>query len=474
MAQERVDTVVHDGRVVTSTNIYETGVAIKDGRIAALGPRDLLPAAENYIDATGKYVLPGAIDCHLHIDPTKCDDWSHAPEVAAHSGITTIVVFAVYDDQNGETLPNAINRTREEAEAGSVVDFAFHFILHNQPYILETLPEAFQMGVTSYKMFMTYKATPNRMCSDDFICQAMDVIAKHGGITQLHCENGDILDYLEHKFIAEGKVEPRYYPPSCPTWAEEEAINRAVRMGDMTNCPTYVVHLSTKLGLERIKEAQRTGQRVWTETCPQYLLLSDAEMDRWGPHAKIGPPLRPENGDDREAMWAGIEGGYISIVASDHSARPKETKESGWANIFRDSQGKSIPFGSSSVETMVPLMYSEGVVKRGLPLTWMARALAENPARVFGLYPRKGVIRVGADADLLIIDPQPESTINASDLHSRAGITMYEGWDVKGQPWMTLIRGQVVLKQGQIEQKPGYGQYLTCGGPIPPIGGSLR
>ena len=474
MPTPQVDTIVHGGQVVTSTDVYETSIAIKGGRISALGPRELLPPAESYIDASGKFVLPGAIDAHIHIDSLKCDDWQTAPAAAAHSGITSLVAFCIYDDLGGETLPAAINRAREEAEASSVLDFGFHFILHNQPYILEGLPEAFGMGVTSYKMFMTYKARKYRMCSDDFICQAMDIIARHGGITQLHCENGDILDYLQNKLIAEGCVQPRYYPESCPPWAEEEAVNRAIKMGAMTGSPTYVVHLSTQGGLERIKEAQREGQRVWTETCPQYLLLTDAEMERWGPYAKMGPPLRPEGGPDSEAMWGGLEGGFVSIVASDHSPTTKENKEPGWTNIFKDPEGKTIPFGTSSVETMLPLMYSEGVVKRGLPISWIARVLAENPARVFGLYPRKGVIRVGSDADLLIIDADHESTIKASDLKSRAGVTLYEGWKLHGRPWMTLLRGQVVLREGTIEQKPGYGKFLACGGPTPPIGGPLR
>jgi dihydroorotase-like cyclic amidohydrolase len=234
------------------------------------------------------------------------------------------------------------------------------------------------------------------------------------------------------------------------------------------------VHLSTRLGLERIKEAQAQGQRVWTETCPQYLLLTDAEMERWGPLAKIGPPLRPAGGNDREALWKGSEQGYIANVASDHSPRAKKFKEPGWKNIFVDDQGKPIPFGSPSLETLVPLVYSEGVVNRGLPLTWMARVLSENPARTFGLYPRKGAIRVGADADLLIYDPEHEGTITVGDHHGMAGWTLYEGWKLHGRPWMTLLRGEVLLKDGRLHQKPGFGRFLARGGPQPPVAGPVR
>ena len=244
-------------------------------------------------------------------------------------------------------------------------------------------------------------------------------------------------------------------------------------MAAATRCPTYVVHLSTHLGLERIKQAQSQGQRIWTETCPQYLLLSDAEMSKVGPLAKIGPPLRPEDGPDRDALWAGLQQGHISIVASDHSPHPQELKKPGWDNIFVTPDGASVPFGSPGIETLAPLMYSEGVVKRGMPITWLARTMAENPARVFGLYPRKGVIQPGADADILILDPGVDRVITADSHMSNAGYTLFEGWEITGRPWMTLLRGQVLLNDGKLEQQPGYGQFMECEGPTTPLGGAV-
>ncbi|MEK7387977.1 MAG: amidohydrolase family protein, partial [candidate division NC10 bacterium] len=381
--------------------------------------------------------------------------------------------FVVYDE--GETLAKAAGRLREEAEALSVLDFGFHFILNHEPHILDGIPDAFRLGVTSFKLFMTYKKRGKRMVSDEFIAKTMERLAKLGGLCQLHCENGDILSYLEDKAIAEGRTAPTDFPATCPDWTEEEAINRAVLIGRLTGCPVYVVHLSTQLGLERIKRAQAEGQRVWTETCPQYLLLTDKEMERWGPFAKIGPPLRPADGPDRAALWQGSEAGFIANVASDHSPRVPAAKEPGRKNIFVDAEGKPIPFGAPSLETLVPLMWSEGVVKRGLPPTWMARVLSENPARIFGLYPRKGAIRIGADADLTIWDPAPEWTIEKTKHLGIAGFTPYEGWQVRGRPYMTLVRGQVVLNpRGEIEQKPGYGRYLARTSPQPPLSGSVR
>ena len=472
MSVRRVDVLVRGGQVVTATDVLDTAVAIVDGRIAALGPEALLPPAELTIDVSGKIVFPGLIDCHLHVG-AEYDDWRTAPLAAARTGLTTLLPFVTYEE--GETLPGAIARLREEAEAASVLDFGFHLILNHEPHILEGLAEAVGLGVRSFKLFMTYKKRPKRMVSDEFIARTMDRLAPLGGLCQLHCENGDVLCYLEDRAIAAGRVAPADFPPTCPDWTEEEAINRAILIGRLTGCPTYVVHLSTRLGLERIRRAQAEGQPVWCETCPQYLLLSDAEMERWGPFAKIGPPLRPAGGGDHAALWAGTESVVVAAVASDHSPRAPAAKEPGRTNIFVDAAGKPIPFGAPSLETLVPLVYSEGVAKRRLPLTWMARVLAENPARIFGLYQKKGVIRVGADADLTIWDPEPEWTITRSQHLGIAGFTPYEGWKVRGRPWMTLLRGQTVLTpSGELERKPGYGRYLPRTRPAPPIGGAVR
>jgi len=472
MADVRVDTIIRGGQIVTSSQVYESSIAISGEKIAAIGPEHLLPPADKYIDADGKFVLPGLIDSHVHLDGH--DNYELGAMAAAKAGLTTLIPFGSYNLEGGETLPEAINRSKEEFANNALVDFAFHFMLQNRPDILKGLPQALEMGVKSYKMFMTYKKRPWRMCDDDYICNAMDLVASGGGVMQLHCESGNIIEYLENKLIAEGHSHPTDFPRACPDWAEEEAINRAVNMSEATRCPTYVVHLSTHLGMERIKQAQSLGQRVWTETCPQYLLLSDAEMAKVGPLAKIGPPLRAEDGPDREAMWRGLEQGHTSIVSSDHSPHPQELKQVGWDNIFVTPDGASVPFGSPGLETIVSLTYSEGVVKRGLPIWWLARVMSENPARIFGLYPRKGVIQVGSDADLLIIDPQADRVITAKDHQSNAGYTLFEGWEVKGTPWMTLLRGQVLLNQGNLEQQPGYGRFLACEGPRSPIGGPVR
>ncbi len=472
MPIQKVDIVVHGGWVVTSNDVYQAGIAIKGEQFVAVGPEEMLPEAERYIDCTGKYVLPGAIDCHVHLG--NADDWTVGPLAAAYAGLTTIIPFANYDLANEETMPQAIARMQQEVSRQSVLDFSLNFILANPPYILDSLPQAFGLGVMAFKMFMTYKKQRTRMCSDEYIAKAMEIIAAHGGMMQLHCENGDIIDYLEDKAIAEGRIHPRYFPATCPAWVEEEAINRAILLGAMTKCPTYIVHLSTSGGLERIREAQSLGNRVWTETCPHYLLLNETEMERLGPFAKIGPPLRSADGINQNALWQGVQQGHISCIGSDHAPGLRERKEPGWQNVFAGPDGQPVPFGAPSIETLVPLVYSEGVAKQGLPIWWMARVLAENPARLFGLYPRKGTIRPGSDADLLIMDPDAEATIRASDLHGNAGYTPYEGWEVKGQPWMTILRGRILLNQGRLEQQPGYGQFLPASSPTSPLAGLVN
>jgi dihydropyrimidinase len=466
MTDGRVDLVVRGGLVVTPSGTIDASIAIRGEKIVAVGADDLMPPSERSIDASGKCVLPGAIDCHVHLGGN--DDYRTGSVAAARAGITTLIPFGEYRLDDRETLPQAIRRLNDEVERNSVADVAWHFILASEPYIVEGIPEAFALGVRSYKMFMTYKKRKDRMCPDSFIYRVMEIVAAHRGIVQLHCENGEVNDYLEEKFIAEGRVRPQDFPAACPDWSEAESVFRGITMGVAANCPTYVVHLSTRQGLEYIRDAQRHGHAVWTETCPQYLLLSDAMMEKWGPFAKIGPPLRSSDGAHQKALWHGLEQGTISCIGSDHAPPRRALKEQGWDNVFYATNGTRIPFGAPGIETVVPLVYSEGVVKRGLPLEWMARVMAGNPARIFGLYPRKGAIQPGSDADLLLIDPRTKRSIRAADHKSTAGYTLFEGWEVTGWPWMTLLRGKVLLDRGELALAPGSGRYIPAGRPQPP------
>ena len=229
MAETQVDTIVRGGKVVSSSHVFEASVAIKGEKIAAVGPEQLLPKADRYIDAEGKFVLPGLIDSHVHLDGH--DDYALGALAAAHAGLTTLVPFGNYALEGDETLDQAIRRIQDEVGTAALVDFGFHFILQNRPSILASLPKAMELGIKSFKMFMTYKKRPGRMCDDDYICNAMEMVAKGGGVLQLHCESGNIIEYLENKLMAEGHTHPTDFPTACPDWAEEEAINRAIKMG---------------------------------------------------------------------------------------------------------------------------------------------------------------------------------------------------------------------------------------------------
>jgi dihydropyrimidinase len=468
MPEARVDTIVRGGLVVTGNSAIETSLAIRDGRIAAIGPAELLPSASHTIDVAGKVVLPGLIDCHCHF--RGWEDYALATRMAASAGLTTIIPFGITNVAQGESLPDAIKRHQDEIARVALCDVAFHFQLGADPKILTGIENAAELGVRSFKMFMSYKTRrPPVMVDDEFILGAMERIAAVDGVTQLHCENGHVIDHNEQGLIAAGKVRPTDFPGSAPEWVEAEAINRGIELGAAAHCPVYIVHLSTRLGLERIRRAQAEGQRVWTETCPQYLLLAAEDMEKWGPLLKIGPPLRARGSGNHEALWNGLEDGSISCIGSDHSPHPRELKERGWDNVFYQPDGSPVPFGSPGIETIAEVVYSKGVAERGLPLQWLARVMSENPARIFGLYPRKGTIQVGSDADLTIIDPNAETEVSAQKLHGKAGYTAYEGWSVRGKIAMTLLRGRVLIEDGKVVTQPGYGQFLASAAPVPPI-----
>ena len=480
MSSSRADTLLRGGTVVTAEASYAADVAIAEGKIAAIGAPSWMPEADETIDAAGKLIFPGVIDPHTHLG--FGEDWQLISKMAARSGVTTIVPFIEprYGADGQESIPEAIRRAKSELSGQLVTDVAMHMILVEAPEEPADIPgpaemgipEAIEMGVTSFKLFMTYKRG-GLMSSDGHILRAMEIVSRTGGVIQLHCENGAVLDYLRDQSIQAGRTKPVDYPPTCPPWAEADAVDRAILMARATACPIYIVHLTTRDGLSRIAQAQDAGQPVWTETCPQYLVLDDTELERLGPFAKIGPPLRSRAEGHQDALWGGLRDGRISTVGSDHSTGDPAGKEHGWENVFIQPDGVSVPFGSPSLETLVAITYHEGVVERGLPPSWFARVTAENPARLFGLYPRKGAIRAGSDADLLILDPDAIWTVRAEDLSGTAGFTPYEGREVRGRPWMTFLRGRAVLRDGEVQVAPGLGEFVPGTGSTAPLGGRV-
>jgi dihydropyrimidinase len=469
MPRGKVDTVLHGGTVVTPGNASALDVAVSDGTIVAIGAAEVMPDADRVIDVTGKLVFPGMIDAHSHF---TFDDWEAGPLLSAHGGITTTIPFLV----GGESVAETVQQGLDEAGRGSVIDYAFHVILWPNPDadyrpLLGGIADGVTRGVRSYKIFMGYRRAGRNLVTDDFLYAAMKEMREQGALPMVHAENADLIYALERELIEQGKVTPEHYPASRPTAVETEAISRAADIARLARSALYVVHLTTPQGLEIIKARTEQGQPVYTETCPQYLLLTEKEMTRIGPFAKIGPPMRTET--ELDGMWRGVRHGWIPIVASDHSPHNPELKQAGWQNIFYNEQGQPIPFGAPSAETIVPLMYAAGVVERGLPPWWLARVMAENPARVFGLYPRKGVIAAGSDADFTVVDPAGETEFRAERMHSRTGYTPYEGRRVKGAITMTMIRGQVVLQDGALQVQQGFGEYLPASPSLPPVYGPV-
>ena len=446
MPGSRVDTVVHGGLVVTPSGVVSAAIAIGDGRIVAIGDESMMPDAAESIDVTGKYVFPGLIDAHTHI-------WSEGFDVttraAAYGGVTTTLIF-LRGDAN-DNIFEVASESKRLAARQAHLDYGFHVYLFDRPSIIGELEETVKLGIPTFKMFMAYKKRHMKV-SNEFMLRAMQTIKRLGATAMVHAENGEMIDLLEDQAMAADRRGAEDYYPTRPNVAEAEAVNRAIEFAAYAECPLYIVHLSSAEGLARIKQARDAGLPVSTETCPQYLLLTDDDMRKRGALAKIAPPLRTRN--DNEALWAGLERGWIPVLATDHASYPLDAKEVGRRDIFQ------APFGAPGVETLVPLAFSEGIVRRGLPPSWMAKVLSENPAKIFQLYPRKGALQPGSDADLVVIDPDKRVMLEARNLHQAAGYTLFEGWEVRGWPVLSMVRGKVLLKDGQLVQGPGFGEFL--------------
>lgn len=451
-----LDLIVKNGKLVAESGVYTGDIGIKDGKIAAIVSGELNLESAHSIDATGKLVMPGFIDVHVH-DRTQVAGLTMVdkpPEIArcgAYGGITTLIFYV--GARWGDKPPaDFFAPIIEEADKSSVVDFGIHCVLFPDAKVIRQVPEVVRLGISSFKMILGYHPSRGWVLDDGLLMLTMETIGASGGLAMFHCENGYLIGYLEDKFVASGKYTAKTFLEARPNLVEAQSVYTILCLARMTDCPSYIVHLSAREGLEHIIKARMEGVNVTAETCPQYLLLTDEEMHRQGVLPKMAPPIR--YAADTEAMWRGIQQGHIEVVASDHASFSTAQKLS--APDFR-----SVPFGIPGIETIVPLIYSEGVVRGRLSLPQMAKLLAENPAKRFGLYPRKGAIRIGADADLVLIDPDIEWEIDIKNLHYKTGFTPYQGWKVKGKPVLSLLRGEVLLKDGELHREAGYGTFLA-------------
>ncbi len=440
---EIFDIVVKDGLVVTGAKIRKSDIGIKGEKIAAIQPGLPTKEAGRSIDASGQYVMPGVIDVHVH--PVYEDDLGGLSFTAAHGGTTTLIHFAYA--KPGLKLIDTIKRYQEEGLQKSYLDFGIHGTLFDPSSQIEEIPKAFDLGVSSFKMFMTY-AKLKWMTDDYHLTAAMDLIAECGGLAMVHAENGLVTDYLEDRSLRRGEDQKKVFLKTRPDLLEADAIFRAISIAAITHCPLYIVHLSTERGVAPLQQARAEGQRVYVETCPQYLTMTDAKLQKLGPLAKIGPPLRTEK--DRLALWKAIRKGVVDVVASDHAPKAKKM----------DDPFFEAPYGSPQAETMLTVTYDEGINKGGIKPTKLAQLLSENPAKIFGLYPKKGTIQKGSDADLILFDPKQIHTIRHQTQHSGAPYTLYEGKRCSGMVTLTMQRGRILVENGEMKGKPGEGKFL--------------
>ncbi len=439
----RYDLLIRGGLVVGGSGIRKADVGIKGERINAVEAELPQQEASRVIDASGKYVMPGVIDVHVH--PVYEDDMGSLSFAAAHGGTTTLVHFAYA--KPGTKLIDTIKKYLEEGSRNSFLDFGIHGALFEPSSQIAEIPKAFDLGVTSFKMFMTY-AKLKWMTDDYSLTAAMDRIAECGGLAMVHAENGLATDYLEDRSLKKGEDQKEVFLKTRPDYLEAEAIFRALSISAITGCPLYIVHLSTAKGVAPIERAKEEGQTVYVETCPQYLTLTNEALLQLGPLAKIGPPLRTEA--DRITIWQAIQRGIVDVIASDHAPKVKKKNDP-----FFEA-----PYGSPQAETMLTVTYDEGVNTGRIGVCQLARLFSENPARIFGFYPKKGLIEKGSDADLILFDPNRVHTVQHRTQHSKAPYTLYEDRRCLGMPIFSMQRGRILVEDGEMKAKPGDGRFL--------------
>jgi dihydropyrimidinase len=443
MTQE-FDTIIAGGMLATGDGVARADLGIRGEQIAAIADDLAGRPAGRVIDAAGKIVMPGAVDVHCH--PVYLDDLGGLSITAAHGGVTTVIHYAYA--RPGMALLDTVRGFRDDGLANSVLDFALHGGLFDVERQLADVPACFREGVTSFKVFMAY-AKLKWMTDDYWMTALMDVVAQERGMVAVHAENGLATDYLEDKFLREGRSPLETFTAMRPDLLEAEAVNRAMSIAHVMGCPLYVPHNSAEACLAPLRRGQAAGWRVYGETCPQYLTLTHDETTlKVGPLAKIGPPLRTQR--DCQALWQGLADGVLVTVASDHAPKAKRVTDD-----FFDAA-----YGSPQIETMLTMIYHEGVNRGRISLPRLVQVMCETPARLFGLYPQKGALMVGSDADVVIFDPAGRQTITAAGQHSAAGYTLYEGRQVTGKPILSMQRGAVLVENGQLAAKPGRARFL--------------
>jgi len=446
--------LVQGGTLVTPEGVLEADVLAQGQRIKAVGRG--LPASHDtrVIDAEGCYVLPGVIDSHTHINLDTgvyqtADDWFVGTRAAACGGVTTVIDFATQFP--GQTLREAVEARLVEAQ-DAVVDYGFHVMITDLPAQREDdIADLVDLGTPSVKLYTTYR--PNYYADDATILRLMEVSADYGVLPLVHCENDDLVNSRIEALKASGQTSWRYHGQSRPPLAEQEAIQRVLFLAEAAGSPVHICHCSTARSVSMVAEAVEAGQPATCETCPQYLLLDDRVYDGPEPWRYVlQPPLRDPLEPDR--LWRLLEGGFIDLMSTDHCDYTRAQK------LAKDDFTQT-PGGLPGLETLLPLMITYGAADGRSTLSDIVELLCANPARLWGLWPRKGTLQPGSDADIVVYDPKPETRIRAEALHHAAGYTPYEGMTIRGEVKATISRGEIVYRQGRFIGRRGRGRFLV-------------
>ena len=448
--------LIKNGNIITATDNYTADIFIEGETISAIG-KNLQVKADNEIDATGKLVMPGGIDPHVHLDMPfmgtfSSDTYETGTRAALYGGTTMVIDFVL--QKQGNSLQAALDEWRSRSDNNCVGDYSFHIAVtdFNDDTKKEIKGLIEDEGIVSFKTFMAYKGA--LMIDDRQMIGLMEEVKKHGGLINVHATNGDMIDYLTQKHKDEGKLSPLYHYLSQPEVTEAEASERFVDMANYTGCPGYIVHLTCEGALNAVRNATRRNQKIFVETCIQYLLLDASlyENDFEGAKWVMSPPLREKK--DQETLWAGINQGLVQVIATDHCPFKWEQKLMG-KNDF-----SKIPNGHPAIENRMELLFSEGVNKGRISLNKYVEVTSTNPAKIFGMFPRKGTIAVGSDADILIFDPQEKHTLSAATHHMNVDYSGYEGWEITGKVKTVLLRGEIAIDNNECFIKKGFGKFI--------------
>lgn len=452
-----MDLKIVNGTIVTADKTLHAEIGIDKGKIIKIASK-IKESAKEILDAKGLYILPGGIDIHTHLDmpfggTVSSDDFRTGTMAAAFGGTTTIVDFAIQG--KGMTLKDSLDTWMKKAEGKAVIDYGFHIAITDlNEAVMDEIPQMVGLGVPSFKCFLAYKGS--LMIDDGALYRILLKAKAARALVMIHGENGDIVDVLIKDFLAQGKTEPKYHALSRPPEAEGEATGRAIAIAQMAKAPIYIVHLSCKEALDKVKAAREARFPAFAETCPQYLLLS--YQNYLEPHFEgakyvMSPPLRDKS--NWKVLWKGLAEGNLQVVSTDHCPfNFKGQKEMGKDNFA------AIPNGAPGIEHRLSLLYSEGVMKKRLTLHQFVELVSTSPAKLFGLYPEKGTIKVGSDADLVLFDPKASFKISSKTHHQNVDYTPYEGFKGKGLAKIVIANGQVIVRNGEFLGSPGSGRFL--------------